>query len=358
MPSPPKLAVTAALVTALSVSLGVVFSPGSDGSNPLVGEGEAADIVQAAMMSSPRTSEVRPAVDTAPPAWEVARTVTLVAKTSRPKTATAHQKKHRQKAPVPPVQFVISTFNVLGSSHTTGQGGMASGPTRIRQTANLLAHHGVDVVGLQELQGDQYRELQRVAGGTYDFWPGTAAGPLGIENSLGWRASQWTAVQRHTVSIPYFDGNRRPMPYVLLRHNASGRHAWFANFHNPATNPKRGNNDRWRAMAMNTEIDLVNRLHDDTGYPVFVTGDMNEREQYFCAMTGRAPMVAANGGSNAGSCNPPSYPMPVDWIFGSDLATFSNYYRDESRYVRSTSDHPMVLARATLDAGDGVSSGD
>ena len=129
--------------------------------------------------------------------------------------------------------------------------------------------------------------------------------------SIAWDTTRWEAVESRTVDIPYFDGNRRKMPVVLLRHRKTGQEAYFANFHNPASNSRRGNNDghRWRAMML--EIDLANRLWNETGYPVFITGDMNEREVYFCNMTGRAPMIAANGGSNEGSCSPPPYPMPL-----------------------------------------------
>ena len=69
-------------------------------------------------------------------------------------------------------------------------------------------------------------------------------------------------------------------------------------------------------------------------------------------------IVSANGldfgGSNAGGCNPPPYPMPVDWIFGHEMVTFSNWVRDEGPLVRRTTDHPMIRATATLDGLDGL----
>ena len=61
-----------------------------------------------------------------------------------------------------------------------------------------------------------------------------------------------------------------------------------------------------------------------TGDPVVVTGDMNERDLFFCRFTGGVQMRAANGGSNNGRCRPPS-PAQIDWIFGSRQARFSNY---------------------------------
>lgn len=348
MPSALSLGVTACLVTGLVVMLGVVFTPETQ-------QPRGRQLARAAVVSAPReeAAQAAPAVLDRPAPQKTERAVVLKEKPEPRKP----EKKARKKPPPPPpeAEFVLSTFNVLGSSHTTGRDGMDSGVVRVRRAATLFAHHGVDVVGLQELQGDQYREFQRVAGGTYDVYPGTSAGPLGIENSLAWRTSEWAVESAQTIQIPYFDGNLRPMPYVLLRHIETGRKAWFANFHNPASNPKRGNNDGWRARALGIEIALAVRLRAETGYPVFITGDLNDREVAFCRMTGGAPMIAANGGSNVGgACDPPPYPMPVDWIFGSDIVDFSGYYIDRSRFVSSISDHPMIVTKVLLDERDGA----
>ena len=62
----------------------------------------------------------------------------------------------------------------------------------------------------------------------------------------------------------------------------------------------------------------------------------------------KAPMVAANGGSNGSDgCRPPS-PIHVDWIFGPVETAFSGYLADRSEMVRKSSDHPMVIAEAML----------
>ena len=78
-----------------------------------------------------------------------------------------------------------------------------------------------------------------------------------------------------------------------------------------------------------------------TGLPVFITGDMNERDSYFCRMTSGAPMVAARGGSHNGGCRPGN-PRAVDWIFGSQGVAFSGYAEDRSHLVDITTDHPVV----------------
>ena len=84
-----------------------------------------------------------------------------------------------------------------------------------------------------------------------------------------------------------------------------------------------------------------------TGYPVVVTGDMNERDLFLCRFTGGVQMHAANGGSNNGRCRPPS-PAQIDWIFGSRQVRFSNYQAlRNDQVVHRTTDHPLVVA--TLD---------
>lgn len=250
---------------------------------------------------------------------------------------------------VPAASFVISTFNVLGGSHTSSGGnksGYASGPTRMQNAVHLIERHGVDVVGFQELEQDQLYTFQRMEGSRYAVYPGMALGKSETRNSLAWRSDMWQLVKAEHIGIPYFDGNIRQMPVVLLRHRATGRQAWFANFHNPASTRRVGNQQHWRDVATSREIELANRLRE-TGIPVFFTGDMNERAEYFCRFTGGAPMDAANGGSNDGACRPPSE-MGIDWIFGSHDVSFSGWFADRSDLVRRTTDHPMVVSRAVI----------
>lgn len=248
------------------------------------------------------------------------------------------------------LEFDLSSFNVLGSSHTATGGTkpqMAPGVTRIRGAATLLTRHEVDVVGFQELQLDQLRAFLRIRGGTYDAYPGSSAGNKGAQNSIAWRTDMWEMVRAYTVPIPYFNGNRMPMPVVLLRHRATGLNVYFTNFHNPASTRLHPNQQRWRKLAALKEVSLVNRLRRETGYQVFLTGDMNEREEAFCMMTGRTAMIAANGGTNAGSCRPPR-PIGIDWIFGSAGVTFSNYRADRSPLVNRTTDHPMIVSHVRI----------
>lgn len=246
----------------------------------------------------------------------------------------------------PGAEFTMASFNLLGSSHTNGRGhspGMAAGPARMTGALQILADHQISVVGLQEFQPDQRQAFQSQATG-WSMYPGLSMGRRAGENSVAWRNDTWEMVEPGLVDIPYFNGRIRPMPYVLLRHKATGVQAYFSTFHNPANIG--GNMQRFRDEATRREIELFNRL-EATGTPQFVTGDMNERSEYFCRVTGSTPLVAAAGGSNSGGCRPPQ-PIGIDWIFGSPTAAFSSYVVDRSPLVRRTTDHPVVVAHVTL----------
>ncbi len=251
--------------------------------------------------------------------------------------------------PLPPVaEFSISSFNILGSNHTAKGGespGMASGPQRMGGVLAILAAHNVSVVGMQEMRPDQRSAFNSRAGG-WSLYPGLQMGRQAGENSLAWRDDTWELVDTNLINIPYFKGRQRPMPYIVLNHKATGIKAYFSTFHNPAD--VYGPSQRYRTEATNREIGLFNRL-EGTGLPQFVTGDMNEYQEYFCRVTGATRLIAAGGGSNSGGCRPPS-PRVIDWIFGSPGVEFSNYTVDRSSLVRRTTDHPVIVTDVRLDA--------
>ena len=243
------------------------------------------------------------------------------------------------------LDFRISSFNMLGASHTSATGKrpeMASGRVRALLAARLIRRHGAEVVGFQELQRSQLTALERAT--AMDFYPGSTGDS---ENSIGWDRATWVAVERHTVAIPYFDGGLRQMPFVRLRNRATGIEAWFANFHNPAETARYHRQRRYRVEASRIESALANRLITTTRLPVFITGDMNERGAYFCRLTGTAPMIAARGGTNNGHCRPDD-PRTIDWIFGSQGVEFTGYVEDHGPLVRRATDHPVVTASVHL----------
>jgi endonuclease/exonuclease/phosphatase family metal-dependent hydrolase len=254
------------------------------------------------------------------------------------------------RSAVLPTAFTVSSYNVLGFGHTVPGGnrpGWADGRTRVRWVADLLRGRGVDVVGFQEFQMEQFATFNAVAGGEYAIYPGAAGGHSGVRNSIAWRRSDWTLVEANSTPIPYFGGSPLPMPYLLLEHVETGRRVWFANFHNPAD--AQGPAQRHRDRAMSLEIALVNRLVAETGYPVVVTGDMNEREVFLCRVATGAGMHSADGGyADASGCHVPR-PLQVDWIVATQEVGFSNYAANRSGLAARTSDHPMVSADAVIE---------
>ena len=250
---------------------------------------------------------------------------------------------------LPPVTtFTMATFNLLGSSHSQKGGsaaGFGPGVQRLNGALQILAQHQISVVGFQEFQPNQRAAFRSRAQG-WEMYPGLSMGRRAGENSVAWRSDTWEMVRPGLIPIPYFNGRIRPMPYVLLRNKQTGVLAYFSTFHNPANIG--GNMQRFRTEATTREIRLFNQL-EPQGIPLFVTGDMNERSEYFCRVTGGTDLKAAAGGSTGGACAPPK-PTQIDWIFGSPDVAFHDYVIDRSPLVRRTTDHPVVVTGVTIDA--------
>lgn len=255
------------------------------------------------------------------------------------------------KAPVEPepvpsaaFSYQVGTFNVLGSQHTRGSSRYASGTTRAGFVADLVTSRGVDVIGLQEVQDDQLAVLRRRLSG-YGNWPGQALGGNGNRLQLFWDAGQFEMVDAYSFDTT-FDHQRRPIPVVRLRHLASGSESWHMVVHN---SPREQEADR--DAATGTEIAQVGSLRA-SGLPVFVVGDMNEKEEWFCRVGGATGLQAANGGSTAGGCALPPRPLRIDWLMGAGgeqaSMTWSGYVRDTSSLVQRTSDHDFLYATATI----------
>lgn len=242
-------------------------------------------------------------------------------------------------------QFTLASFNVLGDSHTVPGGnrpGWADSTTRMRWAVELLGQHGADLVGFQEFQPPQATDFLEMTGGTWDVY----STPRTTANAVAWKRSQFTLVSGRTIAIPYFNGRMEQMPVVRLRSTESGRELYLANFHNPASTVRHPGSQKWRDEATRREIALVEELRP-TGIPILITGDMNEREEFFCRFTASGFMHAAGGGSTGSLCEPPDN-MGVDWIFGSEDIMFSGHTLDRSTLARQASDHPLVVSEVSL----------
>ncbi|WP_193614281.1 M23 family metallopeptidase [Nocardioides lijunqiniae] len=236
----------------------------------------------------------------------------------------------------------VATFNALGHSHTKPGGNKPGWPqadTRTRDTLTRLNAAGLEIVGFQEFQPYQSERFLAYSRGIWSVFPKPSSG---LDNAVAWRTDRWDDVRKFTIRIPYFGGHKKPMPVVLLRSLQTGQQVWVGSFHNPADVD--GNNARHRRTATQLQAALATRLHA-TGLPVIWTGDMNDREDYYCPTVQQSPLRSASGGS-VRPCR--TAPKPgVDWVMGAGVA-FNSYHEDWSVKHNRISDHPLVTATAVL----------
>lgn len=242
--------------------------------------------------------------------------------------------------------FRISTFNVLGADHTANgqKKGYASGTTRMKWAYQLLTQHDIDVVGFQEFQRPQMNRFRKLAGSKWAIWPGDKLGTPSIANNIGWRTSVWSLVGHGHMKVPYFHGAMIAMPWVLLRNRETGRKIYVYNSHNPAD--VRGPAQKYRNEDVKLEIALVAKLRaKKPNVPVFITGDKNDRSNYFCPMA-TAGMQSSDGGSaKGGHCDEPAH-ASIDWILATPEVRFRGYTSIRNALVAKTTDHHFVYSDA------------
>jgi len=239
--------------------------------------------------------------------------------------------------------FEVATFNVLGSQHTAAPGGRPPGRKRARIVSELVERKNLDLIGLQEVQADQLLVLKHELEG-HRIWPAYQLGKGALRLQIVWREKAFDLLDTGTL-ITKFDHQNRPVPWVLLRHRASGRPLYVIDVHN---SPRRLELERDRATGR--IIELVQRLRA-TGRTVLLLGDLNEHKEVFCKVVGRTDLQAANGGwVSRRRCVAPERPLRIDWIFGRGLLEFSGYRSEDGKAVRRASDHHLVRATVRLRA--------
>jgi endonuclease/exonuclease/phosphatase family metal-dependent hydrolase len=197
---------------------------------------------------------------------------------------------------------------------------------------------GVDIVGMQELQPDQLNAFQAQTG--FAAYPGYAFGSRETDNSILYDDSRFEFVSGSYFTIHFMHADR-PQTILRLRDKESGREFYVLNMHASAGG---GSYAATRRAGHYTAAATVNRLKSE-GIPIFLTGDMNDRAEFFCRVAPITGMVAAIGGSTAGGCRPAGA-LAVDWVLGWGNVSFSNYIEDRST-MGDVSDHYMVVGTAT-----------
>lgn len=235
--------------------------------------------------------------------------------------------------------FVIASFNVLGSAHTRGPGGKGPGEQRVRNVPRIFDAYGVEIAGLQEFTSGQARAFMAASSGWSMYHP-----PGDTENAIVWRTDSYKRVGQGSVSVPYFNNNRH-MPWVVLA-DTEGNRAIFLNVHNPASNIRgMGDKSARRREAVRRERAAVARLHS-TGLPVFWTGDMNARTDFYCAATAGG-LVESAAGKRGSPCRKPAGTR-IDWIMGTPEVSWSGWRLIRNATISRTTDHPLAIARATV----------
>ncbi|WP_028642541.1 alkaline phosphatase family protein [Nocardioides sp. URHA0020] len=251
-----------------------------------------------------------------------------------------------------PTTFRVATFNVLGFGHTEPGGdrkGYADGRKRMVWAARAITESAVDLVGFQEFEPPQYATFARRMP-TWGMWPTAAQGTQATQNTIAWDERAWTAVVTTTYRSPYFHGKMQLRPLVQLRNNRTGQLVWVLNTHNPAD--VGGPAQKWRDRSEQIQAALVNDLRRRQPHvPVILTGDMNDRDKFYCPMTYLTELESASGGVHGnppdGSCTPAT-PVLIDWVMGTGDIAFSGYTSRRDTLVKKASDHPLVYAAASI----------
>jgi hypothetical protein len=238
--------------------------------------------------------------------------------------------------------FQIGSFNVLGSQHSAPGGDHARYPAASVRNGGAVARvrsFGVDILGTQELQPDQLNSLTSMTG--FAAYPGYAFGARETDNSILYDDTRFEFVSGSYFTIHFMHANR-PQTILRLRDRETGREFYVLNMHASAGE---GRYAVTRRAGHYTAAATVNRLKAE-GIPIFLTGDMNDRVEFFCRLAPITGMVSADGGSTVGGCHTGASPA-VDWVLGWGNVGFSNYIEDRSTLGR-VSDHHFVVGTATV----------
>jgi hypothetical protein len=254
----------------------------------------------------------------------------------------------QRRSTPPALDFRMATYNALGASHTVHNRKRGPGAARMATGAQYVLDHDFSIVGFQELQAVQRATFMSETTDKFGLFPGGTKPSGDGDTSIAYRLDTWKLISATTIPMPYFYGETRNLPILLLRNKQTGIKAYFTNFHNPAD--VHGPAAKWRAIDKTKQIALFKNL-EKSGYPVFVTGDMNEHRTWACSIVGPDDMRMAAGGDGRNGCTVQTNRI-IDWIGASYDVTFSNYVEDRSPLVASITDHPIISTDVRIDSRD------
>jgi endonuclease/exonuclease/phosphatase family metal-dependent hydrolase len=235
--------------------------------------------------------------------------------------------------------FRVATLNVLGSNHTRGRGGFGPGRKRAGGEAGLIKSRHINLIGMSEVQPDQYAALAHDLP-SYTVWPQGALGRNGYRLQFAWNTSRFKKIDTGRTTY-VFSHQHIPMPYVRLKDKKTGATFWVISTHNSPQGEQAE-----RVTSTRIEIKVIKRLRSQ-GQPVLLLGDMNEDAPVYCRIAAKTRVISANGGYFRHGCHAPR-PSYIDWIMGTRNVGFSHYVRDTATRSRGLSDHPLYYSNATV----------
>lgn len=230
-------------------------------------------------------------------------------------------------------KFKVATINALGHSHTKPGGnkkGWLSSRLRTIKLVYVITRRRFSLVGLQEFQAEQRRVFKKRLNKVFGMHA------LG-DNACTWLRVRWAKVDEGSISIPYFNGHEKKMPWVVLRLRGTNKKLAFMSTHNPAN--VRGEAGEWRKEGWRREADWAhNMLRTGDVVAVLVVGDKNAPPKIY------RPFIEKLGGTPAG--NPEIW--GIDWIVGWGDVEFSHHKTTRNKVIASMTDHPVGQATCQI----------
>lgn len=244
----------------------------------------------------------------------------------------------------------VATFNLLGAGHTddapgggSTKGGFPGWEERLPGAIAALDAAAVDIAALQEVHAPQAMALAQQYADDWGMFPvrGNA------QNRVIWDRSAWTLTAARLVDVPYFGSTDVGTPLVELTSVSTGESIWMWSIHNPADT--RGDAAALRAEALRRQRATLAELAA-AGTPAVIAGDFNDAHDG----PGRSHCQLTSTTSNAfggtfDPCTVPDADASVDHIYGANLG-WAAALVDTTVKARRVSDHPLVVATATMTA--------
>lgn len=175
--------------------------------------------------------------------------------------------------PAKKLLFNVATWNLLGASHTDPKNKehyakkWLPWDKRLPAQVTALKATKASIMGLQECQAVQAQALKKEM-------PNFAweMGTVSKDNWIAWDKTVWEKIKDEDVLVPYFGGNEKGMPLVLLRHRETDQLFWVLNCHNPAN--VRGPAAHFRAEAVRRECAALKEAVPSAAF--LFLGDFNE----------------------------------------------------------------------------------